>query len=421
MKRSKREQRARRRRAKRRAVAAATTGGARALQALASSALALPGVAGNAAAEGTERYEADYSYSFYKEDDLDRSKVAPGNTTSRYEIHAHQWRFAAPVSSRVDLGLDVTYETMSGATPWYVIPDVDGDPIQVMTGATIEEARTDAFLNGTFHLDSGSANGGLGFSIENDYLAFYGAASGERFFNEKNTTLSGGGGFSIDTIEPVDAESDPFRPEKEDKQSISLFTSVAQILGRSSLVNSTLNYQFNTGYLSDPYKRVVIGGAPVGDSRPDTRHQFTWLTRLRQHADFANGALHADYRFYYDTWNISSHTVDVAWYQNLPWGLRLIPSFRYYTQSGADFYAPWFEVAPGSGNASSDYRLSPFGAIAFRIRGESNFPIGSSNWKILVGYERYTSSGDLAIAKVSVANPGLVSYNMISVGLKARF
>ncbi len=35
--------------------------------------------------------------------------------------------------------------------------------------------------------------------------------------------------------------------------------------------------------------------------------------------------------------------------------------------------------------------------------------------------ERYTSSGDLAIAKVSVANPGLVSYNLFSFTLTSRF
>ena len=420
MKRSRRDPRARRRRAKRRAVTA-TAGGARALQALASSALALPGVAGNAAAEGSERYVSDYTYSFYSEDDIDASKVSPGSETQRYEIHNHQFRVAGPISTRFDMGLDVGYETMSGATPWYVIPGAGGEPVQVMTGATIEEARIDVSANGTFHLDVGRTTGALGISSENDYLAFNGSLSGERYFNEKNTTLSGGGGFSIDTLEPVDADTDPFRPDKEHRQSFTLFTGLSQILARSSVINGTFNYQLNTGYLSDPYKRVLVAGAPVGDSRPDSRHQFTFLTRLRQHAEFLNAAFHADYRFYVDTWKLTSHTVDVAWYQNLPWGLRLIPSLRYYTQSAAEFYAPWFEFAPNSGHASSDYRLSPFGALAYRIRAESNFPIGPTNWKVHAGYERYTSSGDLAIVKVSLANPGLVSYNLFSVGLTARF
>jgi hypothetical protein len=415
----KNEKRARRRRAKRRAAA---NGGARALQALASSALALPGVAQNAAAaEGSDRWVADYSYSFYKEDDIDSSKVSPGSETSRYEIDIHQLRFAAPVADRFDLGLDIAYETMSGATPWYVIPDTDGSPLQVMTGATIEEARTDISMNGTFYMDTGSTTGALGVSWENDYLAFNAAASGNRYFNEKNTTLTAGGGFSIDKLTPVDADSDPFRPDEENKQSVSLFTSVAQVLGRSSVVNTSLNYQFNNGFLSDPYKRVLVAGAPVGDSRPDTRHQFTWLSRLRQHADFMNAAFHLDYRFYVDTWKVTSHTIDAAWYQNLPWGFRLVPSLRYYSQGAAEFYAPFFELAPGSGHASSDYRLSPFGALAYRIRAESNFPIRETRWKLHVGYERYTSSADLAILDVAVENPGLVSYNLISVGLQAQF
>lgn len=78
-------------------------------------------------------------------------------------------------------------------------------------------------------------------------------------------------------------------------------------------------------------------------------------------------------------------------------------------------------MAPGSGNASSDYRLSPFGALAYRIRAESNFPIVSSNWKIHAGWERYTSSADLALLNVAVENPGLVSYNLFSVGVSAQF
>ncbi|MGI9592711.1 MAG: DUF3570 domain-containing protein [Myxococcota bacterium] len=420
MKNRKREKRARRRCARRKAVAA-SAGGARALQALASSAIALPGVAGTAAAEGTERYVAEYNYSWYKEDDIDASKVSPGSETSRYEIHNHQFRVAAPIAGRFDMGLDVGYETMSGATPWYIIPDIDGNPIQVMTGATIEEARTDVSLNGTYHLDTGRATAAAGFSLENDYLAFNGSLSGERYFNEKNTTLNGGGGFSIDTIEPVDADTDPFRPSKENKQSFALFTGVSQVLGRSSVVNSTFNYQFSNGFLSDPYKRVLVGGAPVGDSRPDIRHQFTWLNRLRQYSDFMDGSFHLDYRFYADTWQITSHTIEAAWYQNLPWGLRLIPSLRYYTQSGAKFYAPFFEVAPRSGHASSDYRLSPFGALAYRLRAESTFPVLESDWKIHVGWERYTSSADLAIMKVAVENPGLVSYHLVSVGLTTAF
>ena len=85
--------------------------------ALASSALALPGIAGAESPEG--RYTSSYSYSRYFEDDLPAGRLASGST-QRYEIDSHQFHLGGPVTSRSGLGIDVVYESMSGATPWYV-------------------------------------------------------------------------------------------------------------------------------------------------------------------------------------------------------------------------------------------------------------------------------------------------------------
>ena len=82
-----------------------------ALRALTSSALALPGIAGSAAAQTpAERASVDYSYGFYKEGKLPRSKVSQGDREP-YEIDIHQFRAAAFPDSCVDsdgklLGLD---------------------------------------------------------------------------------------------------------------------------------------------------------------------------------------------------------------------------------------------------------------------------------------------------------------------------
>jgi hypothetical protein len=422
-----RSRRARRRRQSLRRQAALRASPA--LTALTSSALSLPGLAGSAAADSpNERVRADYSYSFYSEDNLSKSQVVPGATTKRYDIETHQVRLAAPVAERFDVGFDFVYETMSGATPWYLVPDADGNPVQVMTGATIEEQRTDARLSGSYYLDRGRAGLAGGFSLENDYLAGYGSVDGEMHFNEKNTTLAGSAGFSIDTIEPTGGGTEG-RVVKEHKQSYSASIGLSQILGRSNAVNSTLSYQLSRGFLSDPYKRVLVGidiageltPTPIPDSRPDMRNQLTWLTRYRHHIESIGGTLHADYQFYIDDWQIMSHTVDVAWYQNLWRWLRLVPSVRYYSQSQAEFYAPWFDSLPSSGHYSADYRLSPYGALAWRTRVETRFDTWGLAWMAAFGYERYTSSADLALGDVKVENPGLVSYNLFSFTLTGRF
>jgi hypothetical protein len=418
----------RRREARRRTRARRAKAGGRSrlrsstLSALTAGALALPGLIEPAAADTPESWiPAEYRFSLYREHDLPKSKVAPGSETQRFEVQAHQFSAQMPLLDRFEIGLDVTYEKMSGASPWYVIPGDDGDPVQVMTGATIEDARTDVLAETSYFMDRGRAALSGGVSLENDYLAFNGGLNGETHFNDGNTSLLLGGGFSIDTLEPTDADEFEYRPEKEHKQSYSLSAGIAQVFTRNSAVQSSVNYQHSRGFLSDPYKRVLVEGVPVGDSRPDTRNQVSWLTRYRHHIDEVDATLHADYRFFIDDWRISSHTVEISWYQTIWKTLRLIPSFRYYSQSQADFYAPYFSSEPEDGHASSDYRLSPFGALSFRIRAEAGFETWHIQWRTAFTWERYMSSGDYALGKVEVANPGLVSFDLFTVALRGRF
>jgi hypothetical protein len=393
-----------------------------ALAALGAGALALPGLAGNAAAEGPlERWGAEYGFSRYAEAKIPSSKVAVGSERSRYEIDMHQLRLSAPLADRFDLALDVVHETMSGATPWYVIPDDDGKPVQVMTGATIDERRTDALLQGRVHLDRGLASASGGISFEKDYFAINGGLGGQLDFNEKNTTLSSGFGVSIDQLDPVDGAEYPLRPNHEKKQTYSVYAGLSQVLRRNIAVQSTLTYQLGNGYLSDPYKQALVAGEPLADSRPDMRHQIAWLTRWRHHFSPVNGSLHLDYQFYWDDWNVTAHTLEAGWHQTLFDVVRIVPSLRWYSQGQADFYAPYYEQARADGLYSSDYRLSPYGAISWNLRAETRFRTWQLEWLVSFAWQRYLSGGEFALQKVGTENPGLVSFDLFSVGLTTRF
>jgi hypothetical protein len=100
---------------------------------------------------------------------------------------------------------------------------------------------------------------------------------------------------------------------------------------------------------------------------------------------------------------------------------RLIPSVRYYTQSQADFYAPYYPNPQGNDLYSSDYRLSPYGSLTWRVKGETRFQVYNLDLLLNLSYERYMSSGNLAIKDVSTSNPGLVDFDMFSVGISSRF
>jgi hypothetical protein len=270
-------------------------------------------------------------------------------------------------------------------------------------------------------MDQGRAGLSGGVSIENDYLAFNAALDGELQFNGGNTTLLSSGALSIDRLEPTDADEFEYRPDEEHKQSYGLSFGLAQVMSQNIAMQSTVNYQHSRGYLSDPYKRVLVAGEPIGDSRPDVRNQLSWLTRYRQHIPLTESTVHLDYRFFIDDWRMTSHTFELAWYQTIWKTLKLVPSFRYYSQSQAEFYGPYFSSETADGHHSSDYRLSPFGALSFRVRAEAGFDTWHIQWKTAFTWERYMSSADYALGKVVIANPGLVDFDLFTVSLRGRF
>src|SRR6185295_17387631 len=175
---------------------------------------------------------------------------------------------------------------------------------------TIDEARTDLLITGDYYYELGKLTLSGGVSDENDYLAVNGSLGGERHFNDKNTTLSGSVGLSYDQISPVDTERFPTRPEHENKQSYSGDVALSQVLGDSTVAQTSLKYQHARGFLSDPYKLAVVAGTPETDERPGTRNQFSWLTRFRHHFRSVEGTLHLDYMLYADDWEMYSHTIE---------------------------------------------------------------------------------------------------------------
>jgi hypothetical protein len=400
--------------------------GSTALQALWGSALALTCLPQAARADApAERFSADYSFTQYTEDSLPSEKVFFGET-SRYEIEMHQLAFRTPLGATSDLGIELVHETMSGASPWYSIPDIPGpgsEPLQFMTGATIDDARTDVLANFNRYYENARVGYSAGYSTEKDYNAINLGIDGETHFNDGNTTLSGGLGISLDSIEPTDADLFATRPDDEDKKSLSLMTGFSQILNRAVLIDTSLTYRFSDGYLSDPYKAVwhQNTGSIVSDERPDSRHQIAWLSRFRGHVRELGGTMQADYRLGWDDWGILSHTIELAWHQQFGQRFALTPSFRYYSQSEADFYRPYYDLGESvTSLRSSDYRLSAYGAILFGVKGQYRFRTrwtGKRDLMLTLAWDRYFSSEDLSFDPGDKEAPGLVDYDSLTLSI----
>jgi len=382
-----------------------------ALAALTQAALALPGTA---AAD----VSTDYLYSDYREGDISASRSASGRAAERYEIQSHLFRVVAPLGEQT-LGLDLSYETMSGASPWFVTPGADGKPVQVMSGASIREERIDA--QGTWALPLLGQRIALsaGYSDEEDYRAINGGAelqidSGEAL------SWSAGVGYSDDRLEPTVGASSPDVIDHATRSTLTLYGGASLILGESTIVQTSLSFGNNDGYLTDPYKRVYVESQSntIAESRPDGRQSWALSTKLRHNLASLGGALHVDYRYYQDDWKIRAHTLEIAWHQALGDTWRIAPALRWYSQSQAFFYEPYFEDFRDDGFASSDYRMSPFGALSARLDLTKTL---FEHWAIGAGVEYYQASGDYALKSVDVENPGLVEYLSLRARLSYRF
>lgn len=375
--------------------------------ALSSTALALPGIA-LADAPPTQS-TISYKASNYQEDDLSRSE-APFGELERYDIDVHQFQLVSPLGRNMSLHVDANYESLSGASPWFTSRGLDGEPIVNLSGASgITDHRSELSVGTRYYLENGSLAGNVGYSEENDYRAVYIGINGERHFNNELTTVSAGLSYSDDEIFPTDAALFN-RVREEDKQSVSLFASVSQIINQVSSFQTALSVTEQSGFLSDPYK--------LRDIRPTDKTQIAWSNSYRRFFVAANAALHVNYRFYHDDFGINSHTTDFSWHQNLGRSLQLVPQLRYYSQSEADFFTNVDDfLKPESEYQSSDYRLAAFGAIS----GGLSLIADMGSWKATLTAERYLADEKYSAYGVDQPSTALVQYNRISLGIDFSF
>jgi hypothetical protein len=381
---------------------------------LAAAAANLSGMSAQAA-EVAENFQFGIRHHSYEEDGLNN---ALGGPVDRYDINVNQFSLLAPLSDQFELGITYQHEKMSGASPWYTLRLGDGKPLQVMSGASIEDTRTDAAAKLRFVNDSASYAVIAAVSDEDDYRSNSFGFEYSRDAEDKLTTWSFAADFSNDKINAVDADIYQSRPKHEQsKHTASGIVSYSRVLNKNSLVQFAVGMGKKSGFLSDPYKMVLANFQLIGDSRPESRLSKTISARWRYFVDQTNSALHVDYRFYSDDWHIRSHTVDVSWYQNLPYDIQLVPSFRQYSQTSSFFYDVFYQNTRSDGYYSTDYRLSEYGATTLGLKLIQHY----EKFTLSLSADKYNSGGRVGSADAIEENPALLDFKLISVGFDLRF
>ena len=280
-----------------------------------------------------------------------------------------------------------------------------------MTGATISDQRTEIAVNLTRYQSWGNLSATVESSHEQDYDALGLKLAASYEFNRQQSIVDYGISYSSDTLEPTDADLYG-RIKKADKDSLSVFASITQIINQQSQVKLGLGYSSYHGFLSDPYK--------LRDIRPRERDQISVSAQYRKYLAGPAAALHVDYRYYTDDYDIDAHTLRIAWHQNIGNNLTITPSVRYYSQSEAGFYKLIDDFSlPDSVAQSSDYRLSAYGAITYGLTVSYQLPIVESG-RLSLAIEHYQADSDYSHDKPNIAHPGLIEFTLALVGISVK-
>jgi hypothetical protein len=316
------------------------------------------------------------------------------------------------------LSAQLAIDAMTGATPTGARPSTTTQTVTSPSGSTthtVGEVPTHQYhdLRKAAEMDWGFPVGTLfqgganaHYSREHDYSSIGAGGSASLDLLHRLVTVTVGGGYNKDEVFPVGGTPIPLvdasterAPGNNAKDVGSWLVGLSRVLTRRWLVGGNLTLTREKGYLTEPYKVISlvdpatdVSQVQLNEGRPTTRDRRAALASAVYHQD-AN-ILYLEYRYYWDDWRVTSHTVDGRYLISLPGGAHVTPHLRLYTQQAADFYAPKLDLnAPLPEFASSDYRLGPLNGVTAGASYGFRMPNSPGEWTVRAEYIRQWGRG----------------------------
>ena len=357
-----------------------------------------------------ETIEVDFLSSYYSQDG-DNAAVSGGIGTEELTDVTGTIVVAIPLNDDDVLTIDAGVSAYTSASSSNVNPFDGGqpaDPFVASSGAS--GADTWANVTASYSHSSDDRNdiwsAKVSISSEYDYFSAGVGGSYTKLFNEKNTELSVSGNVFIDSWSLIypselrapgnggdDDDDDDFNinnytitgnpnyaPQfipfnNSGRNSYSLGFGFSQILHKNVQGSLALDFVKQQGLLSTPFQRVYF--ADVEDSfienfqladdlerLPDSRFKVAVGGRLNWYLN-ETFTVRTFYRYYFDDWRIISHTASIEVPIKITDKFTLYPSYRFYNQTAADYFALANENLSTSDFYTSDYDLSEYSANQF--------------------------------------------------------
>lgn len=355
-----------------------------------------------------ETVEVELLSSYYTQDG-DNAAVTGGLGTEELTDATGTIIIAIPLNDDDVLVIDAGVSAYTSASSGNIDP-FDGarqaDPFVASSGASNNDVWTNVTASYSHSSDDRNQiwSALASVSSEWDYFSVGFGGSFTRLFNEKNTELSINGsvyldawtaiypfelrpfvpggnglanGFFLDnTIRGNPGYSPQFVPfENENRNSYNLGFGFSQILHKKVQGSLSLDLVQQQGLLSTPFQRVYfadiadsfVGNFQLADAveqLPDTRFKIALGGRLNW---FINErfVLRSFYRYYGDSWGITSHTANLELPIKLSDQFTVYPAYRFYQQTAADYFRPFETALSTEAFYTSDFDLSEYIAHQF--------------------------------------------------------
>ncbi len=347
-----------------------------------------------------ETSELDFLFSYYSQDGQNAA-VTGGEGTEELTDATSTIVLRMPMNENDILTVDVGLSAYTSASSSNVNP-LDGSNLNTTPfDASSGESRKDllAYINPSYQHSSDDRNSiwsaNAYFSTEYDYFSIGFGGSYTRLFNEKNTEITLSGGVFLDkwnAIYPIELRdgffdsritgNGTYNPnftvfDNENRNSYSLSLSFSQILSKKLQGALFADVVSQNGLLSTPFQRVYFGDAEdffIDDFQladdverlPDSRFKIPVGGRLNYYVNDLL-VLRSYYRFYWDDWGVVSHTASLETPFKLTDKFTLYPTYRYYTQTAADYFYPKEGALSTFDFYTSDYDLSDYDAHQYGL------------------------------------------------------
>lgn len=262
----------------------------------------------------------------------------------------------------------------------YYVDSITSASIDVVTSASqYTEERTEKGFGVDYLQDSATLSLAYTNSVENDFVAnsAHFTVSQDMFGDLTTVSLGYSRGWDV-----VTSTVKPGFEENAKRQQFRL--GVSQILTKNLLMDLSFETITDEGYLNNPYRtyRYEDGDtfATDGEIYPNTRTSHAVALRGIYYLPY-RAAIKAEYRLFTDTWGIQANMSELGYTHPLKNDFVLDFTYRFYTQTHADFYSDLFPGYRSQNYLARDKELSTFSSQTLGVAVSYEF--AKRGWKLI--------------------------------------